>query len=355
MMGICSECGASEYFATEHQWLNNGDIVIKTSPENRLIFIESGNIDPLINGMEQIIGVPLEKLVMATFRKSVRTYLENLLPDNVHEMVRTGQIDPKALDDVLGDVGRVTGVGNYQFVDMRNEGDKDDFFTVSISEPYSVPMCAASHAGAIEAIFGYDHEVTYSWLGPDFYSMTAIPAEHPEELEARMPLDRYEHREGDIELERCETCGGPKGLSEYQWFIDRGVILNKTSKHRMELLGPNELTPVFKELEEELGDTVPQVIVESQRRFTKTGFYSPDEVKNEEEFRNRLALKGLGNLRSLKMSKQGLSMRLDNATMHLLIVGIMQGIFDMAFDVDSTADWEYSDEGNLEIEVKPKT
>ena len=54
------------------------------------------------------------------------------------------------------------------------------------------------------------------------------------------------------------------------------------------------------------------------------------------------------------MDKQGLSMRLDAACQPLLIVGMIQGIFDAAFDVDSSVEWEYSGEGNLEIKVKTR-
>ena len=48
-------------------------------------------------------------------------------------------------------------------------------------------------------------------------------------------------------------------------------------------------------------------------------------------------------------------MRLDNATLHLMIVGMMQGIFDSAFDTDSTVEWELSDDRQLHLEVTPKS
>jgi hypothetical protein len=60
------------------------------------------------------------------------------------------------------DVARPMGFGDYRYVDMRYEGGEDDFFTVSVKEPFSPTMCAASHAAAMEAILGYDHAVTYT-------------------------------------------------------------------------------------------------------------------------------------------------------------------------------------------------
>jgi hypothetical protein len=37
----------------------------------------------------------------------------------------------------------------------------------------------------------------------------------------------------------------------------------------------------------------------------------------------------------------------------LVIVGIMQGVFETAFDLDSNVDWEYSSDGKLEVEITP--
>jgi hypothetical protein len=80
----------------------------------------------------------------------------------------------------------------------------------------------------------------------------------------------------------------------------------------MAMIGPHELEPVFRGLEEELGDTIPRAVVEAQRRFSSSGFYDHEVVLDEGDFRKQLALRGLGNLRSLEASKRGLNMLLDN-------------------------------------------
>lgn len=354
MMDLCSECGAPEYITQQHAWLNNGDIIINRPPYHRLIFFECETIDPLIANIGEIVGAPIEYIVITAYRKSSRAYLTSLLPENVNELVLSGQLDPKALDLLFMDVGRLCGLGNYQFVDMRFEQDQDDYFTVSITEPYSLPMIAASHAGAMEALFGYDHDVDYHEDSPGFYVIKAYPSRHPVEVEERLVPRDYQHRDGDIELKRCGTCGGPKVSSEYLWVLDRGVILHKKSGRRMAISGPNQTLPVFEEMEKELGDTIPEVIVEAQRRFVKTGFYAAEELVSEDKFRTQLAYQGMGNLRDLKIGRRGLRMRLDNATLHLWMVGLMQGIFESSYGGDSSVDWEYTTEGNLEVEVTPE-
>lgn len=353
---LCPECGASEYITGEHRWLTNGDIVQTRNEKHRMLFIENARFDLLISNIEEIIGTSIEPIVITAMRRAARMYLERLLPEGVTEKVRNGELSLKAIDEVFAEVGRVMGFGKFQVVDYRYEQDEDDFITCSIAEPYCLPMCEASHAAAMEAILGYDHGITYREASPGLYYITAFPEKRPEELERRVTLEPHNPEKGDIELEACATCGGPKALSEYTWYPDRGVILNKINERRMVMIGPHELEPVFRELEEELGETIPRTVVEARRRFAKTGFHSKEDMKeamNDEVLRKRLAIQGLGNLHSLKMDRQGLSMRLDNACQPLLIVGMIQGIFDVAFDVDSGVDWEYSEEGNLEIEVKP--
>lgn len=154
-------------------------------------------------------------------------------------------------------------------------------------------------------------------------------------------------------MERCGTCGVPEALSGFRWYYDRGVIRSSWTHRRMALLGPVMLDPVFDELEEELGEAIPRVVVEAQRHFVKTGFYSIEEIGDEGNIRNQFALRGLGNLREIRMGERGVTLRLENAAMHLLVVGLVQGLFETAFGIESNVDWELSEDGDLEVEVIP--
>jgi hypothetical protein len=350
----CPECGVPKYINNEHLWLNNGDLVQRREARHRLIFIESENLDPLFRNIEQIIGVPVEHIVIASVRRVVRLYLSPSIPKGAKELILKKEIEYTVVSNVIRNIGRIMGYGGFELLDMRYEQDEDDYCIDRITDPFSLLFACASQAATIETLTDCDQGVTYEKVSPGIYNITAFPSPHPEELKKRMWLDYYYHQDGDMELERCATCGGPKALSAYQWHPDRGVIANRSTKRRMVIIGPQMLDPVFSELEAELGDTIPRVVVEAQRRFTKTGFYTMEDVSDEWDFRTQLALRGLGNLHELKIRRRGLRMRLDNAVLPLMIVGMMQGIFDAAFDLDSTVDWELSEEGSLEIEITPR-
>ncbi|MFW6113509.1 MAG: hypothetical protein ACOC78_01140 [Actinomycetota bacterium] len=69
--------------------------------------------------------------------------------------------------------------------------------------------------------------------------------------------------------------------------------------------------------------------------------------------RRRLALRGLGNLKEISIRRKGVRLVLENAALHLLVVGLVQGLYEQTWDTNSRVEWELSDEGDLEIEVYP--
>jgi hypothetical protein len=351
----CLECSVPKIITNEHIWMSNGDIIHHRAPSSRMVFLETENLDPLFRGIEQIIGMPIEYMVITAARRAYRIYLGSFLPEETLEKVRKREIDYEPFDAIFRNLGRLNGVGSYNKVGQRYEGDGDDYDTVSIAEPFSIPMTVSAHLGAIELLTGVDLGYKYEEVSPGVYDITVFPSPHPEELKERMWFEPYEHRDGGLELERCATCGAPQALSGYQWLQERGIIINKITRRRMAIQGNALLDPVFKELEEELGDTIPRAVVEAQRRFTKGGFYTMDDITEEGDFRTQLALRGLGNLKELTMKRKGMHMRLENVALPLIVVGLAQGFFEIGFGQDSSdVDWELPEGGALEMEVKPK-
>jgi hypothetical protein len=351
----CPECGVPIVITSENSWLNNGDIIQGRNQRSRMIFIETENLDPLFKGIAQIIGMPIEHMVITAGRRAIRGYLKPFVSEGVREKIRNGEMEYEPIDAAFRDIAGINGTGNYERVDQRYERDENDYDTVSISEPHSVPLTVSAHVGAIEILTGTEQGYSWEEKTPDLYHITTFPSPHPEELKERLWYRAHEHVEGDVELERCSTCGGPQLLSFYHWYPERGIIVNKNTKRRMAMQGDVLLDPVFFELEEEVGDIVPRAVVEAQRRFTKSGFYTMEDITDEGDFRTQIALRGLGNLKELSMKRKGLHMRVKNAALPLIVVGQAQGFFEMGFGVDMTeASWEISPDGDLEAEVTPR-
>lgn len=351
---VCPECGVPEMFAQQQDWLNNGDIVQKANPAARIALIDCQILDPVFENIGEIIGVTIEHMIMNIAARANQRYLEGIIPPQVKEMIKNGQLDTSIMIESIASLAHVSGYGRYEWLGHRFEGDSEDYARERAIKPHSLPLAAGGFGGAVAAGVGGEHKVTYEVEAPEVYIFTSRHTEYPEILKEKLQFIPFEHRDGDITLKRCATCGSPKALSDYRWIQEEGLIVNRQSGKRLAMLGPAMMDPIFKALESELGEDINRVVVEAQRRFVRTGFYPPDMLDSVEAFREQLALKGLGNLKSLDIGANGLRMRLENACLHLLTIGQVQGIFEMRQGIDSDAEWEFSAEGDLELKVTPK-
>lgn len=351
---ICPGCGIPLQIIETHTWLNNGVIILKGDPQLRMTFVEVENLDPLFDGIEKIIGAPIEHLIIDAERRGCRDYFDPLIPREVKDMIQSRELPLDPIIDAMTLMSKLNGIGRFKLVEYNHEQSEDNFITLISYDCHSLPLTCGDVAGGSEAVVEMEHSnVTHREVSPGVHEITAAVSGSPEELAGRLKRKDYHKREGDVELERCSSCGGPAAFSKFNWKLDRGIIINQTTGRRIGIVHPSVLDPIFSELEQELGETIPRVVVEAQRRFTRTGFYSIEELSDEGDFRAQLALRGMGNLRNLSMDKKGLHLHLDDACMHLMVVGMVQGVFELAFDVDSEVEWELSQEGDLQVEVSP--
>jgi hypothetical protein len=351
---LCAECGVPGPFSLGHRWLNNGDIVQTADGRVRMGFIECETLDPLFGNISAIVGASINPLIVNTASKGTAQYLKPLIPKEVKEMVEKGEISVEPFTQLFADFCQILGFGKYEFLAYRFQHDADDFSRTRILHPFSVPEAAGCYSGALCAVVGGEHSVSYQELSPGLFELVSHWTTSHRDQKESAQLHVYSHRDGDIELERCSTCGCPKAFKDYYWDLEKGVIVDGVTGRRLALLGYELLDALFNALEAERGDTVPRVIVEAQRRFVKTGFFSIDELSDEGDFRAQLAMRGMGNLQELRMGSQGMHLRVDNAACNLLMVGMVQGLFEMIFDVDSNVEWELSGQGDLQVDVKPR-
>jgi len=351
---LCEECKVPEPFYQGHSWLNNGDVVQSANHAVRVGIIECENLDPLFRNVGDIIGMPIERLIINITSRGTQLYLDQLIAKEVQEIILDNPVAQQNFVDSTITLCQIMGYGKYEYMDSRREFDADDYSRIRILKPFSLPEAAGAYAGAVSVVAGGEHSISYEEISPGLYELMSRWTEYPDVLKEKLELGEYHRKDGDFELERCGTCGCPRAFAGYHWDVENGLIVNGHTGRRMALLGFELMDSLFRALEGELGDTIPRVVVEAQKEFTKTGFYSISEVNDEGYLRTELALRGLGNLREIKIGSNGLKMRIDNVSGHLMTIGMVQGLFEMAFDLESTVDWELSNGGNLEVQVLPR-
>ena len=272
----------------------------------------------------------------------------------VKEMAHSLQLDLAPLIDTVNITGHVLGYGDSRLVKVEYMNSLNDYVIERIREPYSIALWCGDLAGSSESITVRDRDVTYEIVAPDMVEMKAWPSPRPVGLTSRLPVKEYNYVAGDIELAKCPSCGRPAALPGYKWHTERGVIEIKSNGRRVAMMGPDYLEAAFDELERELGEDIPRAVVEAQRRFIKQRLYSMEEIGNEENFRELLALRGLGNLLEMKVDDRGLRVQLQNVALHLMLAGLMQRYYEVLSGGEYSVDWELKADGGLELEVTPR-
>jgi hypothetical protein len=350
-VNLCPECAVPESITSDSLWLSNGAIVLASDTTWRRGFLESENMGPVYSRIGEVIGLPIDHLITDLVRRATAEYLSNITPPEVLEAAKIGRFDLRALAEVIAVNSHMLGYGASELMDLKS----DAHLVGRITEPFCIQMIAGMVAGGCEVATGAFIDATYTNVSPDVYELTArFTDEHQLGREDRLQPRHNRQREGDIELARCASCGGPEALSRFSWNLTRGKIYDTLTSRRVVLLGPWEQDLLFDELEAELGDTIPRVVVDAQKELVKKGSYSIKEISDEEEFRMQLALCGLGSLRELRMATNCLRMRIDDASNYLMTIGLVQGLFEMALGAETFVDWELSEGGDLEVEVLPR-
>lgn len=350
---LCPACGAPLLFVANHRWLDSGVTVQSLDPEHRMVLVETDNIDLLFRKIEELLGIPIERIIIETKRRATREYIDRLTPPEVKEGVKDLKIPVEPLIQANNAVSVTMGYGKPILEGYRLRYDEEDHLTQVVKNPYSVPLWCGDMTGAVEAVTSRDNDVEYWVLEENAVRIRVYPAEHPPQFRERLETRRYPYREVGYGLETCPGCGGPRELSWFAWNPEEGTIFDRLTGRRLCMLGPAYLEAIFDELERELGEEIPRTVVEAQRIFVKSAkLYSPDDIENLEGFRKLLAVRGLGYLDTFQVNPEGLYLRLVNPALHLLIVGLLQGYYEVVFGFQSSKAVWYIEGPLLEVNIR---
>ncbi len=349
---LCKKCGVPLRVSRSQVWHENGVITEKRSPDMRMIFYESEHLDYLFHLLEEIIGVPLEHIVVESKRRDVKEYTEGMIPGPLRRVVR--YIGFKPIAGMLSRLGIAYGFGDIKLVESRRRFAEDDYLVMTVRNPHSLLFFLGENLGAWEAIDGRESVIDYQEIGENTYRCTVRIGRHPMELQERLERRRYPFKPGDIHYERCSHCGVPLEIAEYRWNLEDGVIIDPRRNMRMALFSPTGFEAILDDLEAELGEAIPEAVIEAQRRNVKEHMQeSIYKGKEYLDFKRMLALNGLGYLSRFELSEEGLDVTIQNSCIQLLMVGMVQGIYELARGVEkSSCEWELVPDGDLNISVR---
>jgi hypothetical protein len=371
LIETCGTCGVPLIVSSGLNWEGNGVISLSNSPKNRMVFFECEPIDRLFKGIEDLIGVPLEHIVVESRGRETRRYIQRAFPPDIRKVMegRGGRTEGQGLDlgpdelqallatmkTVTGsiiDISTAYGYGDQRMGDGWDRGDDFPWRTQKIRHPYSILFIAADNLGSVEAFEDADMRVSYKETAPDEYEVEVYPGAHPVELADRLKRKRYDFGPGDIEYERCGECGVPLVVSYRKWDTAHGTITDPETGRRFAFFGPLGMDAIFEDLEAELGEAIPSVIIEAQRRYIKNAWDIESWNKDGATFQQMLALRGLGNITTFDGQHTHLTIVVENACLHLPMIGTAQALVELVYKADSsTCEWELTEDGVLTLTV----
>jgi len=358
---VCPECGVPSIIGAGQRWEENGVISLAMSPSNRLVFYETDVIDGLFKGIEELIGKDIWHIVTESRRRDVRKFIERSFPD---EIEATQQFDFTSDVKELVEMRRentlqvnrmalIYGYGEIKLSNLWERGEDYPWRSQVIVNPWSMYLYPAELLGSVEAFEHTDMKVEYRQIAENIYELTTFPGDHPVELKGRLKKKRYPFKPGEIRYERCPLCEVPVDVGNCRWNLEHGIIYDPMSKRRMALFGPWAVDSVLDDLIDELGQRVQEIVIEALRRHLRATMSEEMWKRDMVTFNRMSAVRGLGNLVQFEGDRDYLTVAFENACMPLLMVGTIQGLFEMAMGKDaSTYEWEMSDDGDLAVTVR---
>lgn len=346
----CGCCSVPLMVGRGQLWRSDGTIVESRDPDHRMLFCEADNLDALFGGIEEIIGMHIDRIVVESKRRVTKEYMEKLIPAWVRKLLYV--VGPKIFTRRITDIGRAYGYGDIRLVKYRRRFGDADYLLLEVNNPYSLHLFQGDSMGGLEAATGRECAAEVRQEGEGRYLIEVKVGTHPPELQERLKAHHYPLKPGDIDLERCERCGVPLEISRYHWDIAHGAITDPRTGMRMAIFGPAGLEAIFGDLEAELGEAVPATIIEAERRYVRDHLDSREWLQGEESLRRLMALRGLGILSEYRVHEGSFTTTIRNACVPHLMVGIVQGLFEMANGCEkSTYRWSRAEDGDLTITV----
>lgn len=180
----------------------------------------------------------------------------------------------------------------------------------------------------------------------------AYPAGHSIEIKERLKKRRFDFKPGEIPYDNCPACGVPAEVGRCRWDLEQGAITEPQTGRGMAIFAPWVVDSVLEDLVEELGEDVGVAVVEALRRHLREAVAGESWKKEAPAFNLMIAARGLGNLVNFEGDRNYLTMTVENVAMPLLMVGSVQGRFDLAFGKESSScEWKLADDGDLVISV----
>lgn len=356
-MGLerCGFCTAPIYLRIAAAWNDDGTITGRYAPSTRVVQLYDSEINHILSGISGRIGHDIGRIVVEGERKAAIQFNRDLMERwrGPTRALMHSRLFYRPLNLLLLRAARSAGLGSGRILHYR-WGDEIE---IEFSSPFNIPILAGDMLGTFEAFFSKPAEVT--WEGDSRRAVitisTAGGASHVEEQRLKPLLPPT--RPGGVSFDRCPRCGIPLEVTRrYRFDLDDGVATEVKGGRRIVTVIIDSLLSVFEELEGELGEDIPRMIVDLEGDFIKENAEragGPGDAHLVEGLLGDLTVKGMGNPVGISVSADGiLEVRIDNPFSRELLAGRVLGYYRMLWGDPARVEWTPDTEGFMVIKVR---
>jgi len=349
-------------------------------PKKKGLFIVSIGVEELDNlykGIEKKIGLPIDRLIIATKIAITFQFIEVEFPDAVRRMLRLlGRVikRSKSLKNLMIKIALkrerglldFLGWGVVENIKMENSG-----ISAELINPAILPLMIGGTSGSMQYIFGHP-SAEANWEEKEGVAKISMKF-----LKKESKLAKYVHRPltysetnllpGEADYHYCLKCGVSMEIAEFfRWEPEKASFYQKKTGKRYMSMSTFNFNDIFKMLEGELGKEIPKIIVDLEKEYIKKNFQDikteanleRGELKGEEEdyraLLNIISIKGFGIAVEIKKQGKDLKVRINNPGNEAYLAGIISGMYEAIEKTETQVQWLPSTEGYTIITVSPK-
>jgi len=361
----CRECGFPRIVSFFIKWNDNGTITQMMRHDFRVVVLHFGFLDNLFSNIEAKLGISIEHIAFEAQRNASRATFQafyDKLP-GVNLATKLSLVKRLGVEG-FNRVGVVTGQCHSQTVEYK----PGQYGIARIRNPFNFGLMAANVVGAFETLEGVPFNHTWQEESSDTYLIRVEPTGEKPEIAERMSFDFEPILPGHLVRDRCPRCKVPRELSSHlKWMENDGIILDTRTGSRVVMLDGYMVKTVFREMVQELGEEVNDLLVDAQREWTVdhvgqlglmegNGAATPEELeKAYREYLQNMSLYGIGNPVTFEMDGTSVKVKVENPYEAHIIGGTLQGLREALEKSKSQVTWEDAGRGAVIYSVTQAT
>ena len=350
----CKQCETPLVFARNVVWTGGGTIVSGRITDLRLFFIEIDELLNLLSYLSELLGIPIDNILIAAERPIGQELLESTFPPRLASITRgipkpfQLQVFVNAVFSRVSAYARCMGYGSTTLIEF--EGKRRAL--VRVRNAHSLPLIIGDCIGAFQVMQGVNMAVT--WKKEN--GTTLIEFRQTDEQPYDIPITRSEFMPGQVDLPLCPACKVPLSVSEnFEWDTLNGIITNRRTAYREAFLSVQGINAIFAEMERELGEKVSNMVAQRQaelmrERMSKRNLEEEGGIMRLFE---ELRMRGMGNPVEVEEAGKQLKVKVENPFNDALMAGRIAGYYEAVEKVKSRVTWVTSEEGYQVIGVEP--